>query len=256
MSDQTWARLGAALAEAAGRQGAPVRVWLRDDDAVDTTPALDRLAALCGAAGLPVLLAVIPVGATDALATWLLDHPFVTPCQHGFAHANHAAPGERACELGGRRSDETVMAELHRGRALLIDRLGPALSGLLVPPWNRIRDSLLPGLARAGYTALSTFAGATTPAPAPLPRLDCDLDIIDWRHGRRGRSVEDLCTRLLPLIARAGASGQPIGLLTHHLQHDEAAWLFLRAFLQATRDDPSVVFTAAVEEGARIGRRG
>jgi hypothetical protein len=38
-------------------------------------------------------------------------------------------------------------------------------------------------------------------------------------------------TRLLARRRRAGDFDAPIGLLTHHLAHDEAAWAFLEWFL-------------------------
>ena len=238
--------VAAALAAAGTRR--PVRFWLRDDDAVDVTPALRRLAALCEPAGLPVMLAIIPAGLTPALGDWLSDHPGLTPCQHGYAHINHAAPGARACELGGDRDDGAVLADLAAGRARLRHTLGPRLSDMLVPPWNRIRDSLLPALPELGYGALSTFADTKRTDPSPLPRLDCDLDIIDWRNERRGRTIADLCTRLLPLIAQAGETGRPIGVLSHHLAHDEAAWAFLDAFVTAMASSPHAVFTSAAAE--------
>ncbi len=250
MSASAWQAFDAALEGAAAR-GTRLRFWLRDDDAVDVTPALERLSDLCAVAGLPVLLAVIPAGITADLAGWLAAQPLFTPCQHGLAHTNHAASGERACELGGDRPDAVVLAELRAGRGRLRAALGPvAPSDILVPPWNRIRDSLVPQLPALGFTALSTFKG---PQPrVALPRLDCDLDIIDWRNGRHGRSDEDLCARLVRLIDGAIATGEAIGLLTHHLAHDEAAWGFLARLLARLQGDGRVAFTNATAELARL----
>lgn len=245
MSEAAWDRLGEAL-----DAGPPVRVWLRDDDAVDATPALDRLGGHCADAGLPLLLAVIPAGATSALGAWTRRHPLVAPCQHGIAHRNHAPPGARACELGGERSDAVVLAELARAAASM-DRVFGAEGWrrILVPPWNRIRDSLVPHLPAAGYRGLSTFSsgGAQPSGPGPK-RIDCDLDIIDWRNGRRGRSAADLCTRLAGLLPSARASDRAIGLLTHHLAHDAACWDFLDRLLPMLARHPAVGFTAAEAE--------
>ena len=230
-------------------EGRTVEVWLRDDDCVAVTPALERLAALCGAAGLPILLAVIPAGATPGLVPWIAGHPAVTPCQHGYAHADHALPGERARELGGRPVG-TVLAELARGRARLGDLFGPALSGVLVPPWNRLDAELVPHLPAAGYSALSAFG--PTPSDSALPRLDADLDIIDWRRGRIGRPPDELARKLAGTI-----EGQDrLGILTHHLAHDAAAWAGLGALIEGLAAHPAVRFTdaAALLERQRDGR--
>ena len=219
-------------------EGRTIRVWLRDDDCIAVTPALERLAALCGAAGLPILLATIPAGAAPHLGAWIGGHPAVTPCQHGYAHADHAPPGERARELGG-RPVEAILAELGRGRARLADLFGPALSGILVPPWNRIDADLVPHLPGAGYTALSAFG--PTPSDSALPRLDADLDIIDWRRGRIGRPPDELARKLVGTIA-----GQDrFGILTHHLAHDAAAWDGLGALVACLAGHPAVRFTDA-----------
>ena len=82
LPDSTWLPLAAELDRwsEAGRQ---IRLWLRDDDAVAPTPALDRLSALGERFALPVLLAVIPAQAEPALAEALRDRPSLLPCQHG-----------------------------------------------------------------------------------------------------------------------------------------------------------------------------
>jgi len=239
VTEAAWAPAGNALDRAAAG-GRAVRFWLRDDDCVAVTPALDRLTALCTAAGMPILLAVIPEPAEPGLADWVAAHPAVTPCQHGFAHRNHAAPCERARELGGTRPVESALDELARGRAKLQAMFGPRLSDILVPPWNRIDGEivrLLPGL---GFTVLST-CGPTPERNAGIRRLDSDLDIIDWRHGRAGRPLDDLSRKLAGLVARQDV----IGILTHHLAHDATAWAALEEMLGRLRDHPAVQFTEA-----------
>jgi len=224
----------------ARHEGRTVRVWLRDDDCVAVTPALDRLTALCTAAGMPILLAVIPQPAEPGLAEWIAAHPAVTPCQHGFAHRNHAAPDERARELGGTRPVECVLDELARGRAKMQALFGLRLSDILVPPWNRIDADIVAHLPRLGFTALSTF-GPTAEQDAGIRCLDSDLDIIDWRHGRAGRPLDDLSRKLAGLVARQDV----IGILTHHLAHDATAWAALEEMLGRLRTHPAVRFRDA-----------
>lgn len=236
-SSDAWRPARAALdrAHAAGRR---IAVWLRDDDCVAVTPALERLTGLCTAVGLPILLAIIPEPAEEPLDSWIAAHLAVTPCQHGFAHANHAPPGERARELGG-RSVETVLDELRQGRAKLQRIFGPALSDVLVPPWNRIDAEVIPHLPDLGFSALSCFA--PTPDAFPIPRLDSDLDIVDWRGGRVGRTLDDMARKIAGIVERQDR----LGILTHHLAHDEAAWSGLAEMLKRLAAHPAVRFADA-----------
>ena len=108
LPDSTWLPLAAELDRwsEAGRQ---IRLWLRDDDAVAPTPALDRLWLLGERFALPVLLAVIPMQAEPALAEALHDRPSLLACQHGCRHVNHAPAGQKnpnsACSARSTRSD-------------------------------------------------------------------------------------------------------------------------------------------------------
>lgn len=235
-----WPALRAELdrAHAAGRT---VGVWLRDDDAIMPTPALDRLHGLCADVGLPILLAVIPAGAGDALAGWVAGRPAVAPCQHGWDHANHAPPGERARELGGTRAAADILGDLARGQERLRALFGPRVAPVLVPPWNRIDETLLPALPALGFSTLSTF-GPPPRDPGPLARRNGDLDIVDWRRGRGGRTIEDCMERLVPLVAASADQGRPVGLLTHHLAHDDVAWAALGAMLSRLDGHAAVRF--------------
>lgn len=200
-------------------------LWLRDDDAVAATPALERLIALSDRCQAPVLLAVIPRPAQYALAERLVEAALVTPCQHGYAHRNHAAEGERAVELGGQRSLALIGEELAEGRRYMAALFAARLSDILVPPWNRIDTGLLPSLAGLGFTAVSTFGPPRLSPLTGLAELNCHVDLIDWRGGRVGKSLERLEQELVAAFALARLEGgRAVGFLTHHLAHDEGAW--------------------------------
>ncbi len=224
--------------------GRTVRFWLRDDDAIGVTEPLERLRDLCAAAGMPVLLAVIPALAEVALGPWIEANPSFTPCQHGYSHTNHAGAGARACELGGGRPQATVLDELVRGRRRLQALFGRRLADILVPPWNRIDPALIPCLPALGFGALSTF-GPPLPMAGWGRRLDCDLDIINWRGGRVGRSFDDLCGKLAPFVGLSRETSPPIGILTHHLAHDARAWAALGEMLERLRTHPAADFADA-----------
>ncbi|MEI4471240.1 polysaccharide deacetylase family protein [Frigidibacter sp. MR17.24] len=223
--DRFLARLDARAAA-----GDPLRLWLRDDDAVAPTPALDRLLALTGGAGVPLVLAVIPEPTGPALAARLDGAPWASVALHGWSHHNHAPAGEKSQELGAHRPARVVLAELARGRARLGALHGARALPLLVPPWNRIDGAVAAGLPGQGITALSTFA-ARHHDVAGLHEVNTHLDIIDWRGSRGGRGAETLWHELCDLEAGRTA---PLGVLTHHLVHDDAAWAFLDDLIAVT----------------------
>ena len=233
MTADLWQPLDAALSRwrAAGRTPA---FWLRDDDAVAPTPALQRLLDLAHAHAVPLALAVIPVGATQALADLLRADRATTVLVHGWSHRNHAPAGEKKCELGLHRPQEAVLGELQaslrRIDALFSDQALP----VLVPPWNRIDAGLVGHLAPLGYRAMSVFGPSRH---GGFPMLNTTVDIMDWRGSRGCRPVADIVTEIVQQLdaGLAEAQTRPIGLLTHHLVHDEAAWRFLGDLFAVTR---------------------
>lgn len=243
MSEPIWHPVLAELDRLA-EHGRSVAIWLRDDDAVTDTSALRRLTDLCERHDLPVLLAVVPEPADEALASFVEDHPILTPTQHGIRHANHAPAGERARELRGLRTLEDTLDDLRLARARMQALFEWRAADILVPPWNRIDADVLPVLLGLGFTALSTF-GPPAPVPSGLAALPCDLDIIDWRNGRVCRPHDKLAMRLAGLIAEGASDGRPVGLLTHHLVHEEPAWAFLADFVQQIGQHPAVHFSSA-----------
>ena len=166
-------------------RGLRAKLWLRDDDAIAPSPALERWFALCRAHNAPLLLAVIPAGAGEALAERLASEPLIHPCQHGLSHANHARPGERAAELGLQRGLDAVLDDLRRGREKLAALFGARLNDTLVPPWNRIAPELVPELPALGFTALSCFGWKDI--GAGLAQSHTHVDLIDWKTTRRCR---------------------------------------------------------------------
>lgn len=228
--------------------GRRVTLWLRDDDAVAVTAALDRLLALAGQWDVPVVLAVIPMPAAPELAVHLGKHARIKLAPHGFAHRNHAPSGEKKQELGGHRPAATVLDEIRIG----FDRLKGLFPGqtvpMLVPPWNRVAADLLARLPELGLRYLSTFGQQMPHQPVPgLTQVDCQLDIIDWRT-RRSHSPEMLAGRLAALVRRRRCASAPIGILGHHLVHDEAAWTFLADLFRLTARHEAVTWGWPVPE--------
>ena len=227
--------------------GATAQLWLRDDDAVEPTPLLEKLVASSGQHDIPLLLCLVPEPTGEALRDWLAPHQHVSVCVHGFAHRNHAPLGEKAQELGPHRPAHEVCAELSAAHKKLRALYDGQLSDILVPPWNRIAPDVVRELRNIGFSAISTFGKASEASVAPdLPQLNTHLDIIDWKGSRGGRDPNWLADELAKLLAEARlADGKPIGVLTHHLVHDDLAWEFLEALFQETAEHPAVTWARA-----------
>jgi hypothetical protein len=218
-------------------RGKPAQLWLRDDDAVDPGPALDRLLRMTAAARVPVTLAAIPAFSGKALADRLATEPHVTVAVHGWSHKNYAGPEEKKQELGAHRPPAEVLADLKRGFAQLATLHGPRFAPVLVPPWNRISSQVVAELPGLGFEALSVFGPET---PEPLKMMNTHVDLIDW-HGTRGGRPAAI---LLDELASALESDAPVGILTHHLVHDAAAWDFLADLFKMTATHPGCRWTA------------
>jgi hypothetical protein len=240
-------------------EGRTATLWWRDDDAVTATPALERLLAQTGPAGIPLVLAVVPAGADPALATRLAEAGHVRVVQHGYAHRNHAPPGAKKCELGGGRPPAAVAAELSWGRTRLRELFGTRMLAVLVPPWNRIDPDLAQSLAGLGYTGLSLFGPRSAQATAAgVATVNTHVDPIDWRGDRGFRGERDSLAALACHLRsrRLGEvdASEPTGLLTHHLDHDAAGWAFLRKLAAVTRRHPAVRWLPGEAVFTRAGR--
>lgn len=225
------------------REGLRPRFWLRDDDATTPDPRLDRLIDLVRRFDVPLLLAVIPACAGVPLARRLSGESLVTPCVHGFAHANHMAEGEKKVELGGRTVDQ-VLAELREGRGRLAVLFPNSLSGILVPPWNRVAPDVAARLHECGFTAVSTASWHRT--GTILPELNTQVDVMDWIGGRIGHRLDAVVVELRRRLEQARVrGGAPIGILSHHLVHDETAWATLESLIAYLKVERELDFESA-----------
>jgi hypothetical protein len=232
--------------------GLEATLWWRDDDAVAATPALARLLAIAGRGRIPLALAVIPAGAEPGLAAALAHRPDVTVLQHGYAHLNHAAEGERAVECGGARPLDQTAGELAIGQARLSEMFGERFLPVLVPPWNRIAPALLPRLPGLGFRGLSTWGARERRQAAPdLVQVHTHADPIAWRRGRifggADRVIDALAGHLEARREGRADPQEPTGLLTHHLVHDEPGWAFLEALAERLSNRPGLRWVGAPE---------
>lgn len=231
------------------RDGRTALLWLRDDDAIEPTEALSRLLDLSVEWEAPMTIAAIPAHATVALADLLKQMPQISVAVHGWDHVNHAPTTAKKQELGLHRGEATVLSTLEKGINRIDALFGDQAISLLVPPWNRIAPELIPHLPALGYAALSVF-GPERPE-SPLPLVNTHLDVIDWKGSRGGRPVDDLYEEAAAHLETATAREVPLGILTHHLVHDDAAWRFLDDLFELTANHPACRWVSVRELIAR-----
>ncbi|MDP9807753.1 hypothetical protein J2W42_000591 [Rhizobium tibeticum] len=242
-NDQIWTPLRQELDRwrAAGCQA---RFWLRDDDATEPTDALETLLDVTRQASVPLTIAVIPASTGEALATRLSREGHILVAVHGWSHANHAGPDEKKQELGRHRSADVVLGQLHDGLVALQGLYGPGLVPMLVPPWNRISEALIPQLGAQDFEALSIFGRAK--AGGPIRLLNTHVDVVNMRGQRGNRPHGDLVAELVTeLQARFAKDDEPVGILTHHLVHGASEWEFLTRLFQETGHHPGAAWMSA-----------
>jgi hypothetical protein len=215
--------------------GLDLPIWWRDDDAITSTPALDRLERLAEKLTLPVHLAIIPARADASLAESVRASRHLFAMVHGWAHENHAARDRKKAEFGAPRPQ--AASEITEA----LTRLGTMLDGdvlpVFVPPWNRLHADLLGPIAQAGYRAVSIFGARAKPYPHPgLRAVNTHVDPVDWKGTGGLIDPEQLIPHIAELLRdrRTGRADrtEPFGYLTHHLVHDPDLWRFSEAFLK------------------------
>ncbi len=216
--------------------GAPVQFWLRDDDAVEPTSKLEQLLALADVYEVPLTIASIPASSSDALADRLAREDRVSVAVHGWSHQNHAPSNEKKQELGLHRPAPLVLDELSQGLSYLSRLYGKRFVPLLVPPWNRIDAVLVKQLTAIGFRGLSTFGSQSS---ENIAVMNTHVDVIDWKGTRGGRATSEL---EIELVKQLRSSNEPIGILTHHLVHDDRVWAFLEQLFATTTGNGGVTW--------------
>ena len=226
--------------------------WWRDDDAGLACKRLERLLDLHRDRQLPLAIAAIPERIEKALVERLRDAESISVLQHGYAHQNHALPGQRSLELGGSRQPDEVVADLERGFATMTAEFGERFKAVLVPPWNRIDEAVTHSLADIGFRGISTHRARRQARPAPgLLQVNTHLDPINWRHNGGFIGIYPALAILVQhLVAKRSGyrdADEPTGILSHHLAHNEATWRFLDDLLRFLGSHPAVEFVGADE---------
>ena len=206
--------------------GKTATFWWRDDDLNEPTEAFDMLLNMRDQLDIPLTLAVIPDNVDPHIADQLEGCHLV---QHGVTHTSYAADGEKKSEFPNSRNAADALADLAAGKARMETLFEENFYAFLVPPWNRISDDLLPGMADLGFVGVSRFKARKQAVPVPgFAEVNTHIDPVDWRGSRSGHSdafilgmaVDHLYAR------RAGHvdAHEPTGFLSHHLMYDAPLW--------------------------------
>jgi len=231
-------------------EGRVASLWWRDDDAIEPTEALTKLLDLSDAYQIEVAVAVIPATASATLPDVLDARSHTAVLQHGYAHKNHAGPGAKSVECGGDRPVEEVLGELAEGSQLLEKLFGRRAEKILAVPWNRIERPVLDRLADVGLRGASAYGPRAAMDGAGVVIANAHVDPMNWRERRFAGLDKALSGFLGELRARrtgATDADEPLGLLTHHLDHDEPFWDFLHELFRVTTEHPAARWITVAE---------
>ncbi|WP_130472648.1 GlcNAc-transferase family protein [Candidatus Magnetaquicoccus inordinatus] len=232
------------LWQEAGRR---CQLWWRDDDLTAPSANYQRLQDLAEEYALPVLLAVIPVRASERLLAANVQSRQLFFCQHGYAHTNHHPAGKGQSEFALERAEEEVAQELQQGMRRLQQLFAESFLPVFVPPWNNYPEERIFLLQRAGFIGLSQYGvlPTTLQEKGGVRRYNAHLDLMDWtqdppRIQRRDWLLERLLHKLRQRRLGEVDLREPLGILTHHRIMDRQGWLFLQQLFAVSRSFSAV----------------
>lgn len=236
-----WSQLRCTLDELRAK-GQPANVFFRDDDVDEDDARLRDLLAAFLEAEVPINLEIIPGLLTAQAITRLRQAHAQRPDlfelnQHGWRHVNHEPEG-RKCEFGASRNFDRQLADIRRGREVLLSAFGDAFSPVFTPPWNRCTEDTHRALDELGFVALSKLRGKRPVTGYGFRELSVTLDLFRWKGGATMKTPAEFISELIGQLREPGA----VGIMLHHKVMDEAAFAFLRELLRELRGAEAVRF--------------
>jgi hypothetical protein len=242
--------------------GLRAKFWVRDDDAVEVSEELLRLRDIAAKYRIRIGLALIPGRVSPDLVNFLdrSGSQFYPMC-HGWKHVNHNAKNSPG-EFGADRPISSLITDARLALQLFSQLFGSA-KAIFVPPFNNATPSLIKSLPNIGFfgvsltpsylerTLLKLSFGLNFRAPVTIPdlnrgrRIDVHVDLINWQAKTAhetgtiaGQILRQLRARRLGYLS----ADVPIGLLTHHLAHDERVWSLCQDVLSVLHAFETVEF--------------
>jgi hypothetical protein len=257
------------------RRGLKARFWVRDDDACEMSSSLARLHDLASRFDITVGLAMIPSKIRPGLLEFLTHegHRFHPMC-HGWQHINYAPAGHKPSEFGNDRPISAVVEDAKSALSTFRNFFADS-DVVFVPPFGQISRAMIKALPGIGFVGMSggpgwlerkllhlSFFGIRIPRVnveirSRIPRLDVQIDPIDWQK-RTAHSADTICEIIVRCLRlrRLGflPSGMPVGLVTHHLDHDDKVWDVCNDVLDFLTHHHAVEFVHARQFFATIRR--
>lgn len=179
---------------------------------------------------MPLCLAVVPAWLTQSRWETIQKHtdpslPLWCWHQHGWNHTNHEAAGKKY-EFGSSRSDNSIKADLERGRKKLEMLIGSDFSPFFTPPWNRCSSRTLDILHQLQFHGISRSRGEQK-NPAPLPDIFVNVDLHTRKETKPTASLYNLCGE----FEQAIKDGH-VGVMLHHQRMNGNALAFLDGLLE------------------------
>lgn len=140
------------------------RIFIRDDDVGELTPALRGFHETFASRRIPVSYQIIPEKLTAECASEILawraaNASLIEFGQHGLRHEMMVNGKREFYEFGRERSYDQQLADIAEGRAILQDRLGGDVAiRVFTPPRHRYDRNTLRALATSGFSILSASA--------------------------------------------------------------------------------------------------
>jgi hypothetical protein len=258
-------------------QGLKARFWIRDDDACKTSGPLVRLHEFAARYDIAVGLAIIPGKVHASLLEFMSDEGCrFHPMCHGWQHINHAPAGRKPAEFGEGRPVAAAIKDAQLAFSAFRKHFARC-DAVFVPPFGQISSGMTKALPAIGFTAVSAGPGwlerklyyllplavriptIRFPRQPEIPRLDVQIDPIDWQKGT-AHSADTICNAILRSLRprRMGflASDLPVGFVTHHLAHDDRIWAACNDAMDVLRDHPAAEFLHVGQFFGMAGRAG
>ena len=216
--------------------------WWRDDDVTSDTPALRQLLELRRRLDIPLAMSVIPAAVEKSLVAPLSVEPAIAILQHGWNHADHGRRGKYKAEFGEGRDRGEVLAQLIAGRSFLEQLFPGRLLPVLAPPFDYLSRHLVGVVREAGYRHVSVRGDF---AVRSISSRNVHADLIEWDREIAADPAAVVRSLVAALrLRRFGIVRQsaPIGINTHHLQHDDEIWALNERVLTLLRSHRAVSF--------------
>lgn len=247
------------------------RIFIRDDDVGELTPALKMFTQTFARRGLPVSYQIIPERLTDECAAYLRDLRAEFPGlvelgQHGLRHQMMVRGKLEFYEFGPERTYGQQLADIQEGADLLRERLGDdSASRIFTPPRHRFNRDTLRAAKALGFKVLSasnytrTIYRAAYLVGRTLRMTNLGRPGVSYHGGVRpdsglfemsiavgvdnGPDIVGTVDSTVEAITQARPFARDLGVLFHHMAYaGEGGGQFLEDLLDRVTKLPEVSF--------------